>query len=199
MNKKYQIIYADPPWEYADKRTNPETDRPRAYGGITYPVMKTEDIMALPIKELADENCLLFIWATFPNLTEVFKVIKAWGFTYKTLGFSWIKTNKRQKLNQFSYLPDEQIDDFFGIGCYTKSNCEVCLIGLKGKAKELVIDNTVPSTIISTRQEHSRKPNEARIRIVKLCGDRPRIELFARQKAEGWDSWGNEVESDIEL
>src|SRR3990167_5208236 len=135
--KKYQIIYADPPWEYADKRTNPNTDRPKAYGGITYPVMKTQEICNLPIKNIIDDNCLLFIWATFPNLKEVFKVIDSWGFIYKTLGFSWIKTNKRQQLGQASFLPGEDIDDFFGIGSYTKSNCEVCLIGLKGKAKEL--------------------------------------------------------------
>lgn len=186
---KYQIIYADPPWEYSDKRIN--------HGGMEYPTMKTKDIQELPIKEIADNNCILFIWATFPNIKEVFKVIDSWGFYYKTLGFSWIKTNKRQQLNQASFFPGEDIDDFFGIGFYTKSNCEVCLIGLKGEANKLIIDNSVSSTIISPRGIHSKKPDEVRDRIIKLCGNRPRIELFARQKIEGWDSWGNEIENDI--
>jgi len=191
--KKYQIIYADPPWHYKDKRSNPLTDRPRKYGGITYPVMKTEDICNLPIKEIADDNCILFIWATFPNLQEVFKVIKSWGFEYKTLGFSWIKTNPKNG------------KPFFGIGHYTKSNCEVCLIGVKGKP--IINSNKVSSVIISPINGHSRKPSQVRNKIVELCGELPRIELFARKDEQlfedetfkSWDVWGNEVESDIKL
>jgi len=99
------------------------------------------------------------------------------------LGFSWIKTNKR------SGTP------FFGIGYYTKSNCEVCLLGIKGRLP--VISNKVSSVIISPRREHSRKPDIVREKIVELFGDLPRIELFARQSTPGWDVWGNEVESDI--
>ena len=78
---------------------------------------------------------------------------------------------------------------FFGIGHYTKSNCEVCLIGVKGKPK--IIDDTISSAIISPRQEHSRKPDIIRDKIVQLCGDLPRIELFARQKIPNWDAWGD--------
>lgn len=196
-NKKYQIILADPPWHYNDRR-NTNT---RFSGGAMkhYPVMKIEEIKGLPVSEIADDDCLLFLWATFPNLKEALEVIEAWGFKYKTLGFAWIKTNRRQNLKQQSFLPTDMIDDFFGIGFYTKSNCEVCLIGVKGKPSNLIISNDVPSTIISPRREHSRKPDEAKERIIKLVGDAPRIELFSRQKTEGWDVWGNEVKSDINL
>lgn len=86
---------------------------------------------------------------------------------------------------------------FFGVGYYAKSNCEICLMGIKGKMKP--ISNKVSSAIIAPREQHSKKPDEVRDRIVELFGDLPRIELFARQKVQGWDSWGNEVESDIEF
>jgi len=183
MNKKYNIIYADPPWSYRDKRDK----HPRLCGGASahYNTMTIEEIKNLPINKLADDNCMLFIWVTFPNLQGGLDVIKAWGFTYKTLGFSWIKTNKKNG------------KPFFGIGYYTKSNCEVCLIGVKGKP--IVVSNKVSSVIIAPREEHSKKPDIVRDKIVELCGDLPRIELFARQKAEGWDVWGNEVESDIHI
>jgi len=183
IDKKYNIIYADPPWSYRDKRDK----HPRLCGGASahYNTMTVEEIKNLPVNKLADDNCMLFIWVTFPNLQEGLDVIKTWGFTYKTLGFSWIKTNKKNG------------KPFFGIGYYTKSNCEVCLIGVKGKP--IVVSNKVSSVIIAPREEHSKKPDIVRDKIVELCGDLPRIELFARQKAEGWDVWGNEVESDINL
>jgi N6-adenosine-specific RNA methylase IME4 len=176
-NKKYNIIYADPAWSYRDKRDK----HPRLCGGATvhYNTMSVEDIKNMPVNDIADDNCMLFMWATFPNLPEALEVIKAWGFTYKTLGFSWIKTNKNDG------------KPFFGIGYYTKSNCEVCLIGVKGKPiKE---SNKVSSVIISPREGHSKKPDIVRDKIVQLCGDLPRIELFARQQVQGWDCWGNEV------
>lgn len=180
---KYNIIYADPPWSYKDKRDK----HPRLCGGALshYPTMKIEDIKALPIADLTADNAILFLWVTFPLLQEGLDTIKSWGFKYKTLGFSWIKTNKKNN------------KPFFGIGYYTKSNCEVCLIGVKGKPPK--VSNSVSSVIISPREEHSKKPDIVRDKIVELCGDLPRIELFARQKADGWDVWGNEVISDINL
>jgi N6-adenosine-specific RNA methylase IME4 len=173
-NKKYQIIYADPPWNYNDKRKG-------TLGGAEnhYKCMKLLEIKNLPINSITDANCILFCWTTFPQIQEGLDVISAWGFKYKTLGFSWIKLNKKSKT------------PFFGIGHYTKSNCEVCLIGIKGKP--LIIDNTISSVIIEPRQEHSKKPDIIKTNIVKLMGDLPRIELFARQKTKGWDSWGNEI------
>ena len=141
--------------------------------------MKLQDIKDLPVASICDADCFLFIWVTFPNLKEGISVLEAWGFKYKTLGFSWIKLNPKAGT------------PFFGIGHYTKSNCEVCLIGVRGKPK--VVSNSVSSVVISPRGRHSAKPPEVRNRIVQLCGDVPRIELFARDTVEGWDCWGNEV------
>ena len=182
-DKKYNIIYADPPWGYKDKRDK----HPRMSGGATshYNTMNIEDIKNLPIKYITEDNCMLFLWTTFPNLQEGLDVIKAWGFTYKTLGFSWIKLNTKN------------LKPFFGIGYYTKSNCECCLIGVKGKP--IIKNNDVSSVLMEPRERHSKKPDIVRDKIVRLVGDLPRIELFARDKTEGWDVWGNEVESDIDL
>ena len=180
-DKKYNIIYADPAWNYNNKVFR--KDRINKYAGSAdyhYKTMSIDDIKKLPVKNISADNCILFMWATFPNLPEALEVIKSWGFTYKTLGFSWLKTNK---ING---------NLFFGIGHYTKSNCEVCLIGIKGRPP--IIDNSVSSAILSNREQHSKKPDIVRERIVKLCGDIQRIELFAREKVEGWDSWGLEVE-----
>lgn len=176
-DKKYNVIYADPPWSYKDKRNT----HPRLCGGALshYETMNIEDIKNLPIPDITDENAILFLWVTFPNLQEGLDVIKAWGFKYKTLGFSWVKTNRNNG------------KPFFGIGYYTKSNCECCLIGIKGKPPKA--SNSVSSVVISPREEHSKKPDEVRDRIVEFTGDVPRIELFARQYADGWDCWGNEV------
>lgn len=176
-DKKYNIIYADPPWRY-NARKNTSTK----FGGGAmghYPTMAMTEIEKLPIPDIADENCALLMWCTFPYLEQQIKLFKKWGFDYKTLAFSWVKTNK------VNGLP------FFGIGYYFKSNCEVCLLGVKGKMKP--ISNKVSSCIIAPKREHSRKPDEARERIVELFGDIPRIELFARQAADGWDCWGNET------
>ncbi len=176
-DKKYNIIYADPPWSYRDKRDKHK----RMCGGALshYPTMTIEEIKKLPVNQISDDNAILFLWVTFPNLQEGLDVIKAWGFKYKTLGFSWIKTNKKDG------------KPFFGIGWYTKSNCECCLIGVKGKPHKE--SNGVSSVVISPREEHSKKPDAVREKIVEFSGDIPRIELFARQYADGWDCWGNEV------
>lgn len=180
--KKYSIIYADPPWPY--QKGTPFKKAP-GFKHVTdhYPTMKIEDICNLPVQSICHNNAALFLWVTFPNLPFGLTVMEAWGFKYKTLGFSWIKTNKR------SGTP------FFGIGYYTKSNCEVCLLGIKGRMKP--ISNKVSSVVISPREEHSKKPDIVREKIVELFGDLPRIELFARQSTPGWDVWGNEVQSDI--
>jgi site-specific DNA-methyltransferase (adenine-specific) len=188
MNKKYSIILADPPWFY-NKRNLVGKDGKRnnfAWGATNhYPVMRTKDICELPVASLADTNCILFLWATFPRLTDAIEVIKAWGFEYKTVGFVWIKAMKNGGI---------RMD---GLGNYTMSNAEVCLIATKGKVHR---KNTgVKQIVLQPKTEHSQKPAEVRDRIVHLMGDLPRIELFARQKTEGWDVWGNEVESDIRL
>ena len=186
--KKYQIIYADPPWFY-NKRNLFNKDGKRnnfAWGATNhYPVMKTEDICNLPVKEIADYNCVLFLWATFPRLQDAMQVIEAWGFKYITVAFVWVKTTKDGRI---------RMD---GLGNYTMSNCEICLIGKKGKISRQ--STGIKQIILHQKMKHSQKPIEARYRIVKLMGNVPRIELFAREKTPGWDVWGNEVESDIEL
>ena len=187
---KYNIIYADPAWSY-DKKIG------QGVADDVYTTMPIEAIKSLPVKDISADDSFLFLWVTFPMLQEGLDVIREWGFEYKTLAFSWIKTNKRQAQEQLSFLPVDSIDTFFGIGHYTKSNCEVCLLGKRGNPK--VVDNTVSSVLMSPLRGHSRKPDETRDRIVKLCGDLPRVELFARQKHDGWHSWGNEIESDITL
>lgn len=171
-NKKYQIIYADPPWAYKHMGNIQGT------ANAQYSTMTNKDICELPIKKIADENCILFLWATFPKIKEALDVIKAWGFEYKTVGFTWIKKNKNGS-------------NFFGVGWYTKSNAEVCLIGVKGKAPK--ISNSISSIIETVREHHSKKPNIVRNKIVEFCGDVPRIELFARDCFEGWDCWGDGV------
>lgn len=160
-----------------------------------YSCMSIEDIKNLKISDISDENSILFLWVVFPLLQEGLDVIKAWGFKYKTLGFSWIKTNEK------SGTP------FFGIGHYTKSNCEVCLIGIKGKPE--IKSNSISSVIIDILGEHSAKPDIVREKIVELMGDVSRVELFARDngnknlfgknRMDGWDTWGNEVKNDLNL
>ena len=189
--KKYQIIYADPAWQYKDKIKH--------HGGSAeshYDTMDIQDIKDLPINNISDENCVLFLWVTFPLLIEGLSVIESWGFKYKTLGFVWIKANKRDSTDQPKFF-DTGLDEFLGMGNWTRSNSEVCLIGVKGKPKR--VDTNIRQLVYYPIMQHSKKPPIVRDKIVKLCGDIPRVELFARQKIDGWDVWGNEVESDINL
>lgn len=147
--------------------------------------MSNKDICNLNIAELSNKDCVLFLWATFPKLPEALQVIKAWGFHYKTIAFLWLKQNKSKK------------GWFFGLGFWTRGNAEICLLATKGKPHRK--SNKVHQFIISPIREHSRKPNEAREKIVELMGDIPRLELFAREKTNGWDVWGNEIECDVEI
>jgi N6-adenosine-specific RNA methylase IME4 len=179
--KKYGIIYADPPWHY---RVYSKKGAGRS-AESHYPTMTIEEIQALPVSELADKDCALFMWITFPLLKESLSVLSAWGFKFKTIAFVWIKQNRKSD------------SLFWGMGYWTRANAEFCVLATKGKPKRMA--KNVHQVIVSHIEEHSKKPDEARRRIVRLMGDLPRIELFARQKTAGWDVWGNEVESDIIL
>lgn len=172
-DKKYKVIYADPPWSYNVWSGKGKT------AANHYDCMKKEDISNLPVGNLADKDCVLFLWVTFPCLREGLEVMKEWGFEYKTCGFVWVKKNKKSD------------SWFWGLGYWTRANAEICLIGTKGKPDRK--SRSVHQVVDSRIREHSRKPDEVRDRIVQLCGDVPRIELFARQSVEGWDCWGNEV------
>ena len=132
--------------------------------------MSIDELCALPVNRLAEKDCLLFLWATFPQLPEALQLIKAWGFQFKTVAFVWLKRNKKSPTW------------FYGLGYWTRGNAEICLLAKRGKPKR-----------------HSEKPDVTRDKIVELAGDLSRVELFARQKTPGWDVWGNEVTSDLTL
>ena len=141
--------------------------------------MELLDICNLPVKDISADNSVLLMWVIDPMLDLAFDVIEAWCFQYKTVGFTWAKTNKTN------------MGMFTGLGYWTRGNPEMCLLATKGKPKR--VSKSVAQLVIDQRREHSRKPDRIRDNIVKLCGDLPRIELFARQRVEGWDCWGNEV------
>lgn len=167
---KYAVIYADPPWSYNQGGHGAATNH--------YNTMTPKAIKELPVEALAAKDAVLFMWATFPNLPQALDTIQAWGFKYKTLAFNWVKFTRGVKL-------------FWGLGFWTRSNPEVCLLAVKGKPKR--VSASVHSVIMSPIERHSKKPAETRDRIVQLMGDVPRVELFARESSEGWDCWGNEV------
>ena len=133
--------------------------------------MSIEEICALPVSELAAKDSTLFLWATFPQLNEAFRVIDAWGFKYKTLAFLWLKQNRKAD------------SWFYGMGFWTRSNAEVCLLATRGRPKRQCAG--IHQFVISHIEQHSKKPDEVRDKIVKLMGDQPRVELFARQKTPG--------------
>uniref|UniRef100_A0A6H1ZHK3 Putative methyltransferase n=1 Tax=viral metagenome TaxID=1070528 RepID=A0A6H1ZHK3_9ZZZZ len=174
-NKKYQIIYADPPWKY--EKMNAYEDR--KVNVDVYPRMEIEDICNLPVNKIADDDSLLFLWVTTPFLKKGLRVMNSWGFDYTTIAFVWIKT----------YNDGRPIT---GMGWYTRNATELVLLGKKGKRLHRE-DMNVHQIVFSPISNHSKKPEEIRNRIIKLCGNVPRIELFARTKREGWDAWGNEV------
>jgi len=175
--KKYQIIYADPPWDYGSFPSVSETH--------AYPLMPTEDICALGVSDIAHSDAVLFLWATMSKLPDAFRVIEAWGFNYVTNGFTWVKTNPRAR------------SPFLGMGYWTRQNAELCLLAKRGRPTRR--DNRTSSLIVSPRRQHSRKPDQVRDMIVRICGDIPRVELFARSKTPGWDIWGNELNNDCQL
>jgi len=183
-NKKYKIIYADPPWKY-ETWTELKTEKLRKKcGSLCYDSMSIKDICDLPINKIADEECILFLWITMPKLNEVFKVIESWGFIYKTVAFTWVKTNKK-KGNIYS-----------GLGHWTLANPELCLLCTHKKFPKRI--NLVKQLVFAPKGIHSRKPEIIRNKIVELVGDLPRIELFARERVEGWDAWGNEVPKEVQ-
>ena len=179
--KKYNVIYADPPWAYRAWSQKGQGRSAESH----YSTMSLEDIKALPVGELADKDCALFMWITFPLLREAWDVVESWGFTYKSVAFVWVKQNKKTP------------SLFWGMGYWTRANAELCIIATKGSPKRQ--SRSVHQIIMSPIEQHSKKPDETRDRIVALMGDVPRIELFARQKTDGWDVWGNEAPDSVEL
>ena len=176
----YQVIYADPPWTYRDKAR--AGDRGAA---CKYPVMTLPEIAALSVQAITLPDCALFLWATNPLLAEALHVMAAWGFTYKTVAFNWIK------------VCQDGVTGKMGMGHWTRTGSELCLLGIRGRPKR--VNAAVRQVVHAKVTRHSEKPHEVRERIVELLGDVPRVELFAREKFAGWAAWGNEIRSDIHL
>lgn len=178
-DKKYQIIYADPPWAYRNSPSKKGTTR--VFAKNHYCLMPTREICALPVEEIAGKDSVLLLWTTKPMLPDALRVIEAWGFTYRTCAFVWVKKNKKAGTN------------FWGGGYYTRSNTEDVLLATKGKILPR-LSRSIHQIIEAPVGRHSAKPPEVRERIIELFGDLPRIELFARERVEGWDVWGDEIE-----
>jgi N6-adenosine-specific RNA methylase IME4 len=179
---RFTVVYADPPWSYSNKTIR---------GGAEhhYPTMSLDAVRRLPVSRLAAPDAALFIWATWPTLPDALAVIAAWDFTYKTCAFAWVKLTKDGKRPAF------------GTGHYTRANTEPVLLATRGRVRrvdfavpQVILDETLDEeTILSQRLRHSAKPPETRDRIVRLVGDVPRLELFAREHTPGWHAWGNQL------
>lgn len=171
--KKYQVIYADPAWKYDSQgspclpENRPETTRPEYY----YPTMELEDMKKLPIKEISEKDCVLFMWATTPMMPEAFELMEAWGFKYKTM-ITWVKINATQT------------------GYWFKTCTEHLLVGIKGNVK--AFRSPVKNYYNWKREKHSVKPKFF-YTLIESLNLNPKIELFARDRREGWDTWGNQV------
>lgn len=175
----YRAISADPPWRFktwSDTRQHKSAQR-------YYDVMTTNDIAELPVSKLAADDCMLFLWAINPMIPQALDVMKSWGFTYKTIAFTWAKTTPR---TDWTWAPKWHI----GLGYWTRANTETCLLGTRGKPERVGRD--VRQLLIAPRREHSRKPDEFYSSVERLVSG-PYLELFSRQRRPGWTCWGNEA------
>lgn len=176
----YDIIYADPPWQYKTKESLAKTSILNGELNTHYPTLTLDKLKELPIQNLANKDSLLFLWVVSPMLDDGIDLLKSWGFKYSTIAFIWHK----QKTNP---------------GHYTMSECEICLVGKKGRIPTPRGKRNIRQFLSKERTKHSSKPKEIRDRITKMFPTQRKIELFAREKTEGWDTWGNEVINDIEI
>jgi N6-adenosine-specific RNA methylase IME4 len=171
---RFGTIYADPPWEfkaYSGKGKNRSADRHYNTGGL-------DAIKALPVQRLAADDCALLIWCVMPELLGALEVIRAWGFEYKTVGFTWVKQNKSGE------------GLVWGMGYWTRANAELCLLATRGSPNRIARD--VHQVVLAPVAEHSRKPDEVHDRIERLIRG-PYLELYARRDRPGWTTWGNEI------
>lgn len=177
------MILADPPWHFAVRSEKGEGRSAKKH----YAVMALDDICSLPVAEIASQNAVLFLWVIDPMIEQGYRVMRAWGFTPKTVGFYWVKTNAKS-------------DGYFtGLGYYTRANPEQCILGTRGDGLPRK-SKGVKRLIVAPRGQHSEKPPEVHDRIEALFGsDIKRLEMFARRPWPGWDVFGNEVENSIAL
>ena len=186
--KKYSIIYADPPWHYNGKvqfdksivrKDNPNYEKEifLSSASFMYPTIKTDDLKIIPIVDISENDCLLFLWTTNPHLAQAIELGAAWGFEYKTVAFVWHKQNHNP-------------------GQYTLSYCELCLLFKRGRIPSPRGARNIKQFVSEPRQQHSKKPDEVRNNIIKMFPTQTKIELFARKKCKNWDSWGLEICND---
>lgn len=198
--QKFDIILADPPWLYANRDFGLNS-KSRFGGGAErhYTCMSLKDICNLKVKDIAADDCLLFIWVTGPYLERSFEVIHAWGFQYVTIAYNWVKLSSRN------------MKFILGTGYYQKANSELCLIGKRGKGLRPAVndvnqiistefdDDVIGIDLFAFREGHSEKPIAARQGIERLYPTANKIELFCREEIKGWSRFGNQIESDIQL
>lgn len=178
---KYGVIYCDPPWDYKGQKQHNGKGGKDTGGAIKhYPTMTLKQLKKLPIQEICEDDCIMFMWATSPHLDQAIELMKAWGFKWATVGFVWDKV----RVNP---------------GFYTMSQCELCLIGKRGKIPRPRGARNIRQYVQSKRTRHSAKPDEVRSRIEQMFPLQNKIELFARTINDGWDVWGNEVNSTINI
>jgi N6-adenosine-specific RNA methylase IME4 len=185
--KKYKIIYADPPWHYGSKSAvNNSVGNAIKPLSEHYPTMKLKDLVNMKVDSMLDDDAACFMWVTDSHLDEAIQILKAWGFTYKTIAFNWIKTTVKG-----NYCKN--------VAPWTIKSSEVCLLGTRGKMTKYKKVNNIESLVIAPRTKHSKKPDEVRKRIELLFGDLPRLEMFARNSSEGWDVFGDEAPNSIAI
>ena len=170
----YGVILADPPWSWKSWSNKGEGRSAKNH----YDVMESGDIGSMRVSDLAAPNSVLCMWAVSSMLPDAMRLIDAWGYTYKTVGFVWVKKNSKSD------------SLFMGLGYHTRQNAELCLLATRGKPSRL--SGGVHQIIMSPRREHSRKPDEIYARIEQLYPG-PYLELFSRTDRDGWDTIGNET------
>jgi N6-adenosine-specific RNA methylase IME4 len=189
MNKKYNILYADPPWSFNNKNTGGSM---KSGANAQYFTMSLDEMKDLDIDSIIDEDCILFMWWVGSQPLEALELMDSWGFTLKTMtGFTWVKKTKNWK-------------NWFGMGFWTRQGTENCLLAIRGNPKRIsasirAVLEDFDTSIEAVCEKHSKKPKIFADMIVELCGDIPRLEMFARDKKEGWHIWGNELKNDIEF
>lgn len=180
--KKYNIIYADPPWEFSNKKTGGSMI---SGADAKYPTMTLDQLKQLDVESLCDDDCVLVMWYVSSQPQEAIDLVKSWGFTIKNMnGFIWVKLT-------------QMFLQFFGMGFWTRAGAECAIIATRGKPKPA--NKSVRQVRLAVIGRHSEKPDEFRQDVVKLCGDVPRLEMFARCAPEGWDVFGNEAPNSIKI
>lgn len=172
----WNVIHADPPWAFANYSEKGEGRNACRH----YETMAIGDIAALPVGSLAAQNCALFLWVTDPLLPQGLDIMRAWGFRYATVAFTWAKRTPRDT------------GWHMGPGYYTRANPETCLLGIMGRMQR--VDAAVRQLLVAPVREHSRKPDDAYAGIERLFGSQARLDLFSRQQRPGWTGWGNQTD-----